>query len=309
MWTAQSLPTPPPRWGILTGPFDESSVISGSRSVSWVFLLDSYLIWCSRRTGLTGSWSCSSGWRVRRTRDPRYRRALFGLCPARSEKDVLRDRWVLAILILSCLKSVPWEEGRMSHSELLKKLRKFWKERDFNFFFVGSFGSFCLFLCKIVHIFGRGMLMSLYLIFRNQGRWSCCGVLWNCRRDFITQVLRRNTKQKVRRSSMVFFVNLPGFDVIYLCFLSFPFATLSRDWYSSAYLNFAAFDSDSLCECEFNVLAYAKKRKRNHSYSPFLWLISSFYILRNKITMIAEPLEKGLAEDIENEKVLITWNK
>lgn len=25
--------------------------------------------------------------------------------------------------------------------------------------------------------------------------------------------------------------------------------------------------------------------------------------------MIAEPLEKGLAEDIENEKVLITWNK
>lgn len=30
---------------------------------------------------------------------------------------------------------------------------------------------------------------------------------------------------------------------------------------------------------------------------------------KNKITMIAEPLEKGLAEDIENEKVLITWNK
>ena len=103
------------------------------------FFLDSYLIWCSRRTGLTGSWSCSSGWRVRRTRDPRYRRALFGLCPPRSEKDVLRDRWVLAILILSCLKSVPWEEGRMSHSELLKKLRKFWKERVFNFFLCGEF--------------------------------------------------------------------------------------------------------------------------------------------------------------------------
>ena len=188
-------------------------------------------------------------------------------------------------------------------------LRKLWKERVFNFFSVGSFGSFCIFLCKIVHIFGRGMLMSLYLIFRNQSRWSCCGVLWNCGRDFITQVLRRNTKQKVRRSSMVFFVNLPGFDVIYLCFLSFPFATLSRDLYSSASLNFAAFDSGSLCECEYNVLAYAKKRKKNYSYSPFLWLISSFYILRNKITMIAEPLEKGLAEDIENEKVLITWNK
>ena len=28
---------------------------------------------------------------------------------------------------------------------------------------------------------------------------------------------------------------------------------------------------------------------------------------RNKITMIAEPLEKGLAEDIENEIVQITW--
>ena len=30
---------------------------------------------------------------------------------------------------------------------------------------------------------------------------------------------------------------------------------------------------------------------------------------KNKITMIAEPLEKGLAEDIENELVSITWNK
>jgi U5 small nuclear ribonucleoprotein component len=28
---------------------------------------------------------------------------------------------------------------------------------------------------------------------------------------------------------------------------------------------------------------------------------------RNKLTMIAEPLEKGLAEDIENEVVQITW--
>ena len=42
-----------------------------------------------------------------------------------------------------------------------------------------------------------------------------------------------------------------------------------------------------------------------HFYDSYL----PFYILRNKITMIAEPLEKGLAEDIENEKVLITWNK
>lgn len=30
---------------------------------------------------------------------------------------------------------------------------------------------------------------------------------------------------------------------------------------------------------------------------------------KNKLTMIAEPLEKGLAEDIENEVVSINWNK
>ena len=30
---------------------------------------------------------------------------------------------------------------------------------------------------------------------------------------------------------------------------------------------------------------------------------------RNKLTMIAEPLEKGLAEDIENEFVQISWKK
>lgn len=30
---------------------------------------------------------------------------------------------------------------------------------------------------------------------------------------------------------------------------------------------------------------------------------------RNKITMIAEPLEKGLAEDIENQVVEISWDK
>jgi U5 small nuclear ribonucleoprotein component len=30
---------------------------------------------------------------------------------------------------------------------------------------------------------------------------------------------------------------------------------------------------------------------------------------KNKITMIAEPLEKGLAEDIENQIVHISWNK
>ena len=32
-------------------------------------------------------------------------------------------------------------------------------------------------------------------------------------------------------------------------------------------------------------------------------------VFRNKLTMIAEPLEKGLAEDIENEVVKIGWNR
>lgn len=41
-----------------------------------------------------------------------------------------------------------------------------------------------------------------------------------------------------------------------------------------------------------------------------LWSCHIFVFLsRNKITMIAEPLEKGLAEDIENEVVQITWNR
>ena len=30
---------------------------------------------------------------------------------------------------------------------------------------------------------------------------------------------------------------------------------------------------------------------------------------RNKLTMIAEPLEKGLAEDIESEVVQISWSR
>lgn len=34
-----------------------------------------------------------------------------------------------------------------------------------------------------------------------------------------------------------------------------------------------------------------------------------FITNRNKLTMIAEPLEKGLAEDIENEVVQINWNR
>lgn len=34
-----------------------------------------------------------------------------------------------------------------------------------------------------------------------------------------------------------------------------------------------------------------------------------FIFIRNKLTMIAEPLEKGLAEDIETGKVQISWDK
>ncbi len=40
----------------------------------------------------------------------------------------------------------------------------------------------------------------------------------------------------------------------------------------------------------------------------YVWFVTCV-IGRNKITMIAEPLEKGLAEDIENEVVQITWNR
>jgi hypothetical protein len=38
-------------------------------------------------------------------------------------------------------------------------------------------------------------------------------------------------------------------------------------------------------------------------------VLNLIFVHRNKVTMIAEPLENGLAEDIENEKVSITWNK
>ena len=34
-----------------------------------------------------------------------------------------------------------------------------------------------------------------------------------------------------------------------------------------------------------------------------------YFFLRNKLTMIAELLEKGLAKDIENEVVQISWKK
>ena len=37
--------------------------------------------------------------------------------------------------------------------------------------------------------------------------------------------------------------------------------------------------------------------------------ISNALYSRNKLTMIAEPLEKGLAEDIEAGKVQINWDK
>lgn len=46
----------------------------------------------------------------------------------------------------------------------------------------------------------------------------------------------------------------------------------------------------------------------SHGFLIIMSLIL-FLFSRNKVTMIAEPLENGLAEDIENEKVSITWNK
>ena len=42
----------------------------------------------------------------------------------------------------------------------------------------------------------------------------------------------------------------------------------------------------------------------SHPYSLY-----SYHHCRNKLTMISEPLEKGLAEDIENEVVQISWSK
>ena len=39
------------------------------------------------------------------------------------------------------------------------------------------------------------------------------------------------------------------------------------------------------------------------------FVIISVFILRNKVTMIAEPLEKGLSENIEDEVVQISWPK
>ena len=54
-----------------------------------------------------------------------------------------------------------------------------------------------------------------------------------------------------------------------------------------------------------------KQKVKRFSYKVFV--VYSVYCCvdddyhRNKLTMIAEPLEKGLAEDIENEVVQITW--
>lgn len=43
--------------------------------------------------------------------------------------------------------------------------------------------------------------------------------------------------------------------------------------------------------------------------SPHPYSLYSYHHRRNKLTMISEPLEKGLAEDIENEVVQISWSK
>lgn len=51
------------------------------------------------------------------------------------------------------------------------------------------------------------------------------------------------------------------------------------------------------------------KQEVSGSGSVFIARITITFPYRNKLTMISEPLEKGLAEDIENEVVQITWNK
>lgn len=60
------------------------------------------------------------------------------------------------------------------------------------------------------------------------------------------------------------------------------------------------------CKC-----SQALKKESTICYTyrcAILFLYTNVYVyFRNKLTMIAEPLEKGLAEDIENEVVQITW--
>ena len=48
---------------------------------------------------------------------------------------------------------------------------------------------------------------------------------------------------------------------------------------------------------------------RKFRFSLEVVIFSSVFYSRNKLTMIAEPLEKGLAEDIEAGKVQINWDK
>lgn len=48
------------------------------------------------------------------------------------------------------------------------------------------------------------------------------------------------------------------------------------------------------------------KKNLKKLFEKYMYFIDLLFY-RNKLTMIAEPLEKGLAEDIENEVVQITW--
>lgn len=47
----------------------------------------------------------------------------------------------------------------------------------------------------------------------------------------------------------------------------------------------------------------------NKKLTNHLSIYNRILFCRNKLTMISEPLEKGLAEDIENEVVHIGWNR
>lgn len=51
------------------------------------------------------------------------------------------------------------------------------------------------------------------------------------------------------------------------------------------------------------------RRNRSSFSDCVINLMIVFFSFRNKLTMIAEPLEKNLAEDIENEVVQISWNR
>lgn len=156
-------------------------------------------------------------------------------------------------------------------------------------------------------------MLSLFPI----GCWPSCNFLWNGCGNVLSQVLCWNTKQKV----------CTQYYMSCLCHGSF-FCTeqnvaknvgtmernanlkkmrsenmTSRFWCLS-------FKPLNLCWCLKSVSGGRQSFPPVEFPHPRMndWQLCD-WIDRNKITMIAEPLEKGLAEDIENEVVQITWNR